>query len=197
MNLPPRRTSFDFQVQRALGEWQTQENSLPRGEGRCPFCEKFHEEPQLVLMALSGWNCQRAAKYETEVFDRCLNGSKFPVAYRRFRRLAPYSRIGAHLGIESDADYLHRVYELKKRRVNWDQLLHDDALADVKTHNSLQLPKYLWDKANEIKCKYPVAMARKRSLQRRRKLRTGSESLSVRTNKTRRDIPKASSGSDG
>lgn len=155
MTLRLLRTSFDYQLHRALGDWQGEYNSLPKGEGRCPACDKFHEEPQLVLMALSGWNCQRAAKYEREVFDRCLNGAKFPVAYRRFRRLAPYTRIGAHTGQESDKEYVDRMYELKRKRIDFDQLLHSDELVHPR-RLPFGLPERLWAKAQEIKKRYPL-----------------------------------------
>ena len=119
------KSDFENRLQKALGDWQGEFNAWKE---RCPKCDGYHEEPGLVLSALTGWPCDRVAKYHSEVFNRCLDGdTPFQVKYRRFRRLAPHWRIGGHTGQESDADYCERMRALKENRVDFDLLLHTQA----------------------------------------------------------------------
>ena len=115
-------TAFEHQMKRVLGDWFAPENP----SARCPHCKQHHQEPQLVLMALANWPCVRAAKYQKEVFDRCLTGEPYNVRRRRFERLAPFYRKGAWLGHESDADYLARMRQLKFNPPDWELLIHVD-----------------------------------------------------------------------
>ena len=119
-------TAFEQALSRAIGDWMGPENPL----SRCKKCSGYHEEPVRVLMALTGWPCDRADKYHREVFDRCIDrGLQFTVMYRRFQRLAPHWRKGGHLGarygVESDAEYTQRMLDLKASPPDWDLMLHE------------------------------------------------------------------------
>ena len=135
------KTAFEHAVVRALGDW------LGNGENnieRCKQCRGFHEEPVRVLLALTNWPCTRVQKYHTEVFDRCLSASRFSIAYRRFRRLAPHWRIGGHLGAkygdETDNQYFDRMVELHRSKPDWDLLLHNDELCKHEPKRSRRAP---------------------------------------------------------